>query len=357
MQDEHPILTEVADGVAVLTLNRPHALNAINLEMLHAMWDHVIAWRDDPGVHAVIVQGAGNRAFSAGGDVRAVFENRGDDVFMHEVYRAEYVYDRMIHHYPKPYIPLMNGIVMGGGAGVSVHAAPGRRIVTERTIFAMPETALGLFPDMGASHFLARTPGSVGMYLSLTGARIGAADAIHAGFADHHIPSAALDGLIASLRAGEDIDAAIARLATDPGPSNLAEIGDAIERCFAADSLSGVIAALEAEDGEWAAKSLELVRAMCPFSQAVTFKDVRMGAGRSVEECLSTAFRIALRFMDREDYFEGARAILIDKDNTPRWNPETIEMVDPAEVNACFAPLDDRFKELTFEQPREDLLI
>ena len=348
MQDEPPILTEVADGVAVLTLNRPRALNAINLEMLHAMWEHVTAWRDDAHVRAVVVRGAGDRAFSAGGDVRAVVENRGDDVFMHEVYRAEYVYDGMIHHYPKPYIPFMDGIVMGGGAGVSVHA-PGRRIVTERTVFAMPETALGLFPDMGASHFLARTPGSVGMYLSLTGVRIGAADTIHAGFADHHMPSGALGDLIASLRAGEDADAAIARLATDPGPSALADIGDAIERCFSADSLDGVIAALDAEPGEWAAKSLELVRAMCPFSQAVTFKDVRMGAGRSIEDCLSTAFRIALRFMDREDYFEGARAILIDKDNAPRWNPETIENVNPAEVDACFAPLGDRFKELAFE--------
>jgi enoyl-CoA hydratase len=348
MQDESPILTEVADGIAVLTLNRPRALNALNLEMLHAMWDHVTAWRDDPGVSAVVVLGAGGRAFSAGGDVHAVVEHRGDDVFMHEVYRAEYVYDGMIHHYPKPYIPFMDGIVMGGGAGVSVHA-PGRRIVTEKTMFAMPETALGLFPDMGASHFLAGAPGSVGMYLSLTGVRIGAADVIHANFADHHMPSAARDDLIAALRAGEDADAAIARLSTDPGPSSLADISDAIERCFAADSIEGVIAALEAEEGEWAAKSLELVRAMCPFSQAVTFKDLHMGAGRTIEECLSTAFRIALRFMDRDDYFEGARAILIDKDNAPRWNPETIEKVDPAEVDACFAPLGDRFKELAFE--------
>ena len=348
MQYEPPILTEVADGVAVLTLNRPRALNAINLEMLHAMGDHVTAWRDDANVRAVVVRGAGDRAFSAGGDVRAVVEKRGDDVFMHEVYRAEYVYDRMIHHYPKPYIPFMDGIVMGGGAGVSVHA-PGRRIVTERTTFAMPETALGLFPDMGASHFLAGAPGSLGMYLSLTGVRIGAADTIYASFADHHMPSGALDDLIAYLRTGEDADAAIARLSTDPGPPTLADVSDAIERCFSADSLQGIITALEAEEGEWAAKTLELVRAMCPFSQAVTFKDVRMGAGRSIEECLSTAFRIALRFMDRDDYFEGARAILIDKDNAPCWNPDTIEKVDPAEVEACFAPLGDRFKELAFE--------
>jgi len=348
MQDESAILTEVTNGVAVLTLNRPRALNAINLEMLHAMWDHVTGWRDDPDVSAVVIKGAGEKAFCAGGDVRAVVENRGDDAFMHEVYRAEYVYDGMIHHYPKPYIPLMDGIVMGGGAGVSVHA-PGRRIVTERTIFAMPETALGLFPDMGASHFLARSPGSVGMYLSLTGVRIGAADTIHAEFADHHMPSGALDDLIAALRTGEDADAVIARLRTDPGPSTLAEMGDAIERCFSADTLAGVIAALEADESEWAEKSLELVRAMCPFSQAVTFKDVRMADGRSIEECLSTAFRLALRFMDREDYFEGARAILIDKDNSPRWNPDTIEKVDPAEVDACISPLGDRYKELSFE--------
>ena len=348
MQDESPILAEVADGIAVLTLNRPRALNALNLEMLHTMWEHVTAWRDDASVRAVVVRGAGDRAFSAGGDVRAVVENRGDDVFMHEVYRIEYVYDGMIHHYPKPYIPLMDGIVMGGGAGVSVHA-PGRRIVTEKTMFAMPETALGLFPDMGASHFLAGAPGLLGMYLSLTGVRIGAADVIHAGFADYHMPSGALDDLIAALRAGEDADAAIARLSTNPGPATLVEVRDAIERCFSADSLEGIVVALEAEEGEWAAKNLKLVRAMCPFSQAVTFKDLHMGAGRSIEECLSTAFRIALRFMDRDDYFEGARAILIDKDNAPRWNPETIEKVDAAEVEACFAPFDGRFKELAFD--------
>jgi len=348
MTDEPSILTEVAAGVAVMTLNRPRALNAINLEMLHAMWDHVTGWRDDPNVRAVVVRGAGEKAFCAGGDVRAVVENRGDDAFMHEVYRAEYVYDGMIHHFPKPYIPFMDGIVMGGGAGVSVHA-PGRRIVTERTVFAMPETALGLFPDMGASHFLASAPGSLGMYLSLTGVRIGAADTIHAGFADHYIPSEALDGLIAGLRTGEDPDTAIAFRASDPGRSNLAGLTGDIERCFAADTLGGVIHALEADGSEWAVESLKLVRAMCPFSQAVTFKDVRMGAGRSIEECLSTAFRLALRFMDREDYFEGARAILIDKDNAPRWNPDTIEQVDPAEVEACFAPLDARFTELAFE--------
>lgn len=348
MREEPPILTDVADGVAVLTLNRPRALNAINLEMLHAMWDHVTRWRDDQNVSAVIIKGAGDKAFSAGGDVRAVVEKRGDDAFMHEVYRAEYVYDRMIHHYPKPYIPFMDGIVMGGGAGISVHSR-GRRIVTERTVFAMPETALGLFPDMGASHFLARTPGSIGMYLSLTGVRIGAADAIRAGFADHHMPSGAIDDLIAALRTGEDADAAIARMRTDPGPSSLAAMADAIDRCFSADSLGGVIAALEAENGEWAAESLKLIRAMCPFSQAVTFKDVRMGRGRSIEECLCTAFRLALRFMDREDYFEGARAILIDKDNAPRWNPDAIEKVDPAEVDACFAPLGERFRELSFD--------
>lgn len=344
---EPQILTELSDGIAVLTLNAPRTLNSINMAMFHAMWDHLTAWQADPAVRAVVVRGAGDRAFCAGGDVRAVVEKRGDEAFMHEVYRCEYVVDRLIHHYGKPYIPLMDGIVMGGGAGVSVHAY-GRRIVTERTVFAMPETALGLFPDIAASHFLSRAPGEIGLYMGLTGARLGAADAIHAGVADHCVESARLDELVTALRADPDVDGVIARFRVGPGAPRLPDEREAIDRCFAADSLVGVIAKLEDEASDWAAETLARIRAMCPFSQAIAFKDIRMGAGRGIEDCLITDFRLAQRFMDRPDYFEGARALLIDKDNNARWDPDAIEKVDPAEVDSYFQPLGDR--DLAFDK-------
>ena len=340
------ILESVKYGVAILTLNRPANLNAINMAMFHEIWQLLTDWADDPSVNCVVVRGAGSKSFCAGGDVLAVVENRGDKAFMHEVYRCEYVVDQLIHRYPKPFIPLMDGIVMGGGAGISVHAQE-RRVVTERTIFAMPETALGLFPDVGASHFLSRAPNAIGMYMGLTGTRLNAADTIFSGIADHCVPSNSLENLIDALHSGEDPDRAIKRFEVDPGPANLKVEAPAIERCFGVESLHDVIAQLEEEDSDWSRNTIDLIRSMCPFSQALTFKNIQYATGRSLEECLITDFRLALRLMDRDDYFEGARAILIDKDRRPYWNPKTIEAVDLKQIDDCFAPLDN--EDLAFD--------
>ena len=341
MSETTEILAEVNSGVAMLTLNRPENLNAINMAMFHKMWILLTEWANDDEVKCVIVRGAGEKSFCAGGDVLAVAKNRGNGEFMHEVYRCEYVVDQLIHHYPKPFIPLMDGIVMGGGAGISVHAQ-GRRLVTERTVFAMPETALGLFPDIGASHFLSKAPGAIGMYMGLTGIRLDAADAIFVGIADYCLPSSALAELVRSLQSGEEPDAAIARLKVDPGPALLMEYHPIINRCFNGENLSEIINRLKKEPGNWSKKTIELIRSMCPFSQALTLKNIRMANSRSLEDCLVTDFRLALRLMERDDYFEGARALLIDKDRKPNWDPQTIEAVDPAQIDACFAPLGDQ---------------
>jgi enoyl-CoA hydratase len=337
MSRESDLIREVDGGLAVVTLNRPEALNALTLDQLTRLHAWLSAWREDPAVRAVAVRGAGGRAFAAGGDVRAVYEHRGDPAFMREVYRIEYLVDRMIHRYPKPYVALMDGVVMGGGCGISVHGS--HRVVTEATVLAMPETAIGLFPDVAGCHFLGRCPGRIGEYLGLTGARLGAADAIHTGLADHRVAREDLDALIAAIRERGDVDAAIASLARDPGEPKLPAIREAIDRCFAGDTVLDIVAALEDEGGSWAEETREHLLRMCPFSLVVTLRAIRLARDLTMEQCLTMDYRLVQRFMHRDDYFEGVRARLIDKGGAPRWQPATLDLVDPDEVEAYFRPL------------------
>jgi len=338
MTEEAEIQEEVINGVAILTLNRPHHLNAINMTMFYQMWILLKKWAIDPNITSVVVRGSGGKSFCAGGDVLDVVKNRGNDDFMHEVYRCEYVVDQLIYNYPKPFIPLMSGIVMGGGAGISVHAH-GRRIVTESTLFAMPETALGLFPDIGASHFLSRMPGPIGYYISLTGSRLTAADALYTGIADYFLESEELENFINAICDGEDPDSAIKRFESNPGPSSLAHHFDIINAHFNADNLAEILNNLESDTTSWAREILKKIRSMCPFSQVVTFENIKRSKGQELEHCLVTDFRIAIHLMKRNDYFEGARAILIDKDRVPIWSPKIIEDVSHEEIEACFASL------------------
>ncbi|MBM3541032.1 MAG: enoyl-CoA hydratase/isomerase family protein [Alphaproteobacteria bacterium] len=334
------LLLEVSGGLARVTLNRPQALNALTLEMAKALDSALVRWEADDAVRAVVVRGAGERAFSAGGDIRALYESGTTkaNTLTRDFYWREYRLNRRIKRFPKPYVALMDGVAMGGGVGVSVHGS--HRVATERTLFAMPETGIGLFPDVGGSHFLPRCPGKIGLYLALTGTRIGAADCLYAGITTHHVPSAGLGALVDSMAQGA-VDAALAAFHEDPGPASLAANRAAIDRCFGQGSVEAIAAALESEGGEWAAKARAAMAEKSPFLQKVAFAQLSRGASLSFEDAMVMEFRLVQRAMAFHEFYEGVRAAVIDKDRTPKWRPATLAEVDAADVEAWFAPLPD----------------
>jgi enoyl-CoA hydratase len=337
-----------------ILLNRPKVLNALSPTQFGTLDAQLAAWQRDDGVAAVVIEGEGERAFSAGGDIRATYDawKRGDHAGNRGLFRAEYRLDRRIHYYPKPYVAILDGIVMGGGAGVSING--GFRVATERTQFAMPETGIGFFPDVGATHFLNRCPGRIGLYLGLTGARIGPADALWAGIATHFVPVAGLDALRAGLaEAAGAADAAgavaevLAAAHRDPGPGLLAEHRVAIDTCFGAGRrVADIRTALSADP--WGASVAEDLTAKAPFALAVAHRQLTGGQGMAFDEAIRREFRLACRFIAGHDFFEGIRAQVVDKDRSPRWDPETLAEVDALAVDACFAPL-PAGEELEFE--------
>lgn len=342
------ILTERRGGLVVVTLNRPKALNALSPEMCRTLAAALPGWEADPAVRAIVVRGAGGRAFCAGGDVRAIVERRetGDvEAFGGAFFRDEYRLNRHIARFSKPWIALLDGITMGGGAGISMHGS--HRIASEKLLFAMPETAIGLFPDIGANAFFNRCPGRIGQYLGLAGVRIGAADALYARLATHVVPSERMAELTERLAAADgDVDRVIAEFAVDPGPAPLAALRPAIDRCFGQASVAAILAALAAEGGDWALATLATLGKASPTSLEITRRQLALGAGLAIEDVLRLDYRIALRCLQRPDFFEGVRALLIDKDNAPRWQPPRLAEVTAAAIDFYFAPLG--VDELTF---------
>ncbi len=339
------ILFEVADGVAVVTLNRPEALNALTLDMSLTLHARLVAWQTDDAVRMVFVRGAGERAFCAGGDIRALYDAHASGCSLTvDFFRAEYRLNQLVFHYPKPYIAMTDGVAMGGGVGLSVHAELG--IVSARTLFAMPETGIGLFPDVGASYFLPRCPGAVGLYLALTGARLDAADCLYAGIFDRLVAGDRHDDLIAAARAGDALDDAVARLGGEPGPASLAEHRDAIDRCFSRGSVEEIEAALRDEGGPWADKTLNIMAAKSPTSQKIAHRQLGEGARLGFDDCMIMEYRLSQHVMAGRDFFEGVRALIIDKDKSPRWRPDALDGVDDAMIERYFEPLDEG--DLTF---------
>ncbi len=321
---------EQAGNLARIVLDRPKALNALTLAQIHAMAPKLEEWAADPAVTVVVIEGAGPRAFCAGGDIRALHEaGKAEDMpFIAAFYRDEYRLNRRIKTMPKPYVALIDGIVMGGGVGVSVHGSA--RVATERTLFAMPETGIGFFPDVGGSSFLPRLPGAVGMYLGLTGARLGAADTLAVGVATHYVESGRLEALKESLSEARDaaeVAAVLAGFHQTPGPAPIAAALPLIERCFSAPTLAAVIAALEAEDDPFAAETLAGLRAKSPTLLLLTFEMIRRGAGLAFDDCMRMEFRLSQVMAPCHDFIEGIRAVIVDKDNRPAWQPARIEDV------------------------------
>ena len=308
------IAATIRAGVATVTLDRPAALNALTLGMIEALAAWLDAWERDARVRLVVLRGAGGKAFCAGGDIRALYENHGGEAnarFM----ATEYALDHRIHTYPKNVVALIDGVVMGGGMGLAQGAR--LRIVGERTRMAMPETAIGLFPDVGGSYFLPRAPGRTGTYLGLVGATIGAADAIYCGLADQYVGSEPLV------------------------PGEVERMRAAIDRHFSGSTVEAIVASLRSERGpdgrEWAERALLALERSSPTMLEITLEQLRRGASMSLADCFRMELNLVHGCFEHGDFVEGVRAMIIDKDKSPRWNPATLAEVDAAAVARFFA--------------------
>jgi enoyl-CoA hydratase/carnithine racemase len=347
---ERLIQSEVRNRIAFITLNRPAALNALSLPMIVELREAFCRFASDPGVNAVLVRGAGEKAFCAGGDIRAIYESyQKADSLHRDFFVTEYPLDYLLYAYPKPYIALIDGIVLGGGMGISQGSR--MRIVGDRTRMAMPETAIGFFPDVGASYFLSRLAGSLGTYLALTGVQIRAADALYAGLADHYMPRAAADRLEAELAAlswmdsGNDgglaaVTAVIRGLAGQAAPAPLAALRPAIDLHFAAATIPALLQSLESESrpefSEWATQTLDLLNTRSPTLLAVTLEQLQRGKSMTLAECFRMELGLVRQCFIQGDFIEGVRAMIIDKDNAPTWRPPYIDEVTDADVAAMF---------------------
>ncbi|HEX7710279.1 MAG TPA: enoyl-CoA hydratase/isomerase family protein [Sphingomonadaceae bacterium] len=355
-------------GVGHVSLNRPQALNALNLEMVEEMAEVLREWRDDPTVEAVLLDHFERRGFCAGGDVaavrRSVLEDggRAGRAFFH----AEYRLNHLLFAYPKPLAAFMDGITMGGGVGIALPAK--YRIATENTQLAMPEGAIGLFPDVGAGWYLAHLPGRIGPFLALTGARLDGAECLWAGLATHYLPGAALPEAKARIaEAPNEIEQVLAELDIEPPAPRLARNVEKIDRLFASDRLEDILAALAADPSDWAAKELKTLRAKSPLTMKVALREIARAKRRpgfdpgpleaksatgdpdpelvegrrhdAFAEEMKVEYRLASRIIMEPDFAEGVRAVLVDKDNAPRWNPAVPEGISDTKLDELFAPL------------------
>jgi len=333
MSDDATIIARRDGRVGRITLNRPRVLNTLTLDMVRAMTSALEEFRRDPHVHAVVVEGAGDRAFCAGGDIRALRDGQlsGDRTGVEEFFKEEYDLNHLIASYDKPYIALIDGICMGGGIGVSVHGA--YRVATEHAMFAMPETAIGFFPDIGGTFFLPRLPGQLGIYLGLTGLRTTGADAVHAGFATHYVSRAKLPELSASL--AEIGVAALARFNERLPPFSLTPHLAAIDSCCSANTI-GEMAERLTSAGDWAGEAVKAFHHVSPMALAFTLEAFRRGANMTLRDALDAEIRLTRTTMAWPDFAEGVRAMVVDKDRKPKWSPARIEDIDPATVAGMF---------------------
>jgi enoyl-CoA hydratase len=325
----------------LITMNRPQALNALTHAMVAPIWHALLTWQDDAGIELVLLDAAGDRALCAGGDVRALYDSRLEGSGAARAFwRDEYRLNALIGRYRKPYVAIQDGIVMGGGIGLSGHAR--HRLVTERSRLAMPETGIGLIPDVGGTWLLAHAPGEAGLYLGLTGAEMGAADAIHAGFSDLFVTSSRLAELKARLinPSGGEVAAVLGALAGDAGPSGLAERRADIDRIFANPSVEGMLAALEESSGDWADRTRQALAQKSPKALKLTWAAILRARGlSSLEAALNVEFRLAVRLFEDGEFPEGVRALIVDKDRKPAWSPPQLGAVDEALLERYLAPM------------------
>ena len=345
MNDDAParppeILFDRRGTAGLVTLNRPDALNAVTHAMVRALRAQLEEWRDDPAVTRVVVTAAGERAFSAGGDLRDIYALGRAGRFEEALtfWRDEYALNAAIKHFPKPYVALIDGIVLGGGVGVSIHGS--HRVAGDRYQFAMPEVGIGFFPDVGATWFLPRLPGELGTWCALTAERIRAPDAVAAQVATHRVRSERFGELIAALTGTVSVDALLAAFAEPAGEGPVGALRGTIDRHFAFETVEDILAGLEQDPARPAQAMAAAIRAKAPRSLKIALAQVRRGRAWSFDDCMRAEFRIVSRVVRGEDFYEGVRAVIIDKDNVPRWRPAALSEVSAAEVERHFAPLD-----------------
>jgi enoyl-CoA hydratase len=332
-------LFEQRGRLGVVTLNRPKAVNALTAGMVAAILEQLTAWADDDTVGTVLVQGAGDRGLCAGGDIVAIYRDilaGGDETA--RFWADEYRMNSLIGRFPKPFVAFMDGLVLGGGVGISAHGS--LRIVTERTRTGMPETTIGFVPDVGGTLLLSRAPGETGTHAALTGAHLSGADALFLGLADFFVPSGRLADLAAALE-NESAEAAVARFAEKAPASELEGQRDWIDACYSADEAEEIVRRLRAAGGE-AAAAADTIEAKSPTSVKVTLASLRRSRGLTLEEVLAEEYRVGLHCLTGPDFREGIRAKVVDKDRNPRWRPATLQEVHPSDIERFFAPLGDR---------------
>jgi enoyl-CoA hydratase/carnithine racemase len=344
---QEEVLADVRNHIGHLTLNRPAGLNAITLDMVRSLTRQLQAWSDDPSVYAVVLRGAGDKAFCAGGDIRSLYDSfKNGDTLHEDFFVEEYALDLAIHHYRKPVLALMDGFVLGGGMGL-VQGAD-LRVVTERSRLGMPEVAIGYFPDVGGSYFLPRIPGELGIYLGVTGVQIRAADALYCGLADWYLDSAKLDELDQKLdhlrwhdSPLKDLQGVLAKLAVQQLPdAPLAALRPAIDHFFGLPDVPSMVEQLQAvtvaDSHEWALNTAHLMQTRSPLAMAVTLQMLRKGRRLTLEQCFALELHLDRQWFERGDLIEGVRALIIDKDKTPRWNPPTLHGLAAAHVESFF---------------------
>ncbi|HEY8574637.1 enoyl-CoA hydratase/isomerase family protein [Phenylobacterium sp.] len=340
MSEEPEVLIRIEGAVGRITLNRPKALHALTTNMCRLITDALTTWVDNPIVKLVLLDHAGERGFCAGGDIRMLADSGAKDgAEAREFFHTEYRLNHLLFHYPKHIIAVMDGVTMGGGVGLS---RPCRfRIATERTTFAMPETGIGLFPDVGGGWYLPRMPDHIGLWLALTGARIKAADCELLGVATDYIESKDIErfkaGVIAEPAAMETL---LTEMEADPGRPAVAQHQDEINRIFGQDSVEAIVAELERADTDWSREQLKVLATKSPQTLKVAFRQLKLGGqAKSFAENMAMEYRIGARVVQRHDFLEGVRAVIVEKDNAPRWDPPTLEGVTEAMLDEIFAPL------------------
>jgi enoyl-CoA hydratase len=341
------ILFERRGTAGVVTLNRPQALNAVTLAMVEALTRQLVRWESDPAVTRVVVVATGGRAFSAGGDLRALYDLGQAKCYEAALsyWRNEYALNALIKRYRKPYVALIDGIVMGGGVGISIHGS--HRVAGDRFAFAMPEVGIGFFPDVGATWFLPRMPGRLGLYFALSGERLGPDDGAASGVATHRVSSRRFADLLEGLCGAVSVDALLGAFAEPPGEGPLAALGPTIDRLFAGEAVEAILAALDAaaagtgRGAEFARATAAAIRSKSPTSLKIALEQFRRGPDLDFAECMRTEFRIVSRLILEHDFYEGIRSVIIDKDQAPRWRPSALAAVSRSEVERYFAPLTD----------------
>lgn len=344
------VLGEVRNHIGHLILNRPAGLNAITLDMVRALRGYLDAWALDPHIHAVVLRGAGDRGFCAGGDIRSLYHSHRDGDALHEVFfTEEYELDQCLHQYRKPVLALLDGYTLGGGMGLGQAAE--LRVVTERSRLGMPEVGIGYFPDVGASYFLSRIPGELGTYLGVTGVQIEAADALYCGLADWYLESSRLAELDERLNrlqwsdnALKDLQGVLARLGVQTLPdAPMHRLRPAIDHFFGQPDIASMIEQLEevnvADSQAWAQDTARLMRTRSPLAMAVSLQLLRRGRHTSLDDCFAMELHLNRQWFDQGDLLEGVRALLIDKDKNPRWNPPTLDRLPRARVEQFFQGL------------------